>query len=50
VANLDHATTNFVDTKLIDNPLQTCAQLVVAVTGLVEHAKSSLNCWHEIFT
>ena len=43
VAHLDDASAHFFDAELVDDPLQSRAQLVVAVAGLVEHAQRRLD-------
>ena len=43
MADLQHAPTNLVDAQLIDDPLETRAQLVVTVACLVEHAQHGLD-------
>ena len=49
MAHLGDATANFFDAELVDDPLQSCAQLVVAVAGLVEHAQCRLDRRQEVF-
>ena len=49
MANLDDATTHFIDSELINNPLQTRPQLVVTVAGLFEHAQCGFDGGQEVF-
>ena len=43
VAHLDDTSAHFFDAELVDDPLQSRAQLVVAVAGLVENAQCRLD-------
>ena len=49
MTNLDNASTHFINTKLIDDPLQTGAQLVVTVAGLLEDAQHCFNSRQQLF-
>ena len=49
VAQLNHAAAHLVDAELVDHPLESCTQLVLAIAGLVEHAQDRLDRRQQFF-